>query len=375
MHPKRWTNEIAEIEERGLRRRLRYRAAAQIDLSTNDYLGLASHPKVVEAAIHATREYGVGATASRLLGGNLRVHHELEREIADFKSAEAALVFSSGYAANVGLLSTICEGEDAIFCDRLNHASLIDGARMSKAKLYIYPHRDVEALEEKLKRNGESRHRWIITDGVFSMDGTLAPLPELIELGREYHASVIIDDAHGTAVLGPEGRGSLAHFGLGTHNVVQMGTLSKALGSQGGFVAGSQLLIDLLVQKARSFIYSTGLAVPAAAAATTAIRVARDSRSLRARLQEHCDGLRIELRRQGWEVIGSAPAPMLGVVIPDIERMFAVADHLESSGIRVAAVRPPTVPADSSRLRIAPSAALSDEEIGRVVTAFADVLD
>lgn len=373
MDPRRWQRKLAEAEARGLRRRLRSRSEAPIDLSTNDYLGLSRHPRLAEAAAHAAHQHGVGATASRLLGGNFPLHTDLEAEIADLKSAEAALVFSSGYAANVGMLSTLCDEGDVILCDRLDHASLVDGARMARAALHFYRHGDPESLRRRLERLPTEGHRWIVTDGVFSMDGDLAPLPELVELAVRHDATLIVDDAHATGVLGPEGRGSLAHFELGTEGVIQMGTLSKALATQGGYVAGSQLMVDMLVQGARSFIYSTGLGLPLTAAALEAVRLVRDDDEGRARLQGWCERLREGLRDQGWTVVGQAPAPMLGVEVGDVRRVLEVAAGLEEQGILVAAVRPPTVPRGRSRLRLAPRATLSEREIDRVLEAFSDL--
>ena len=370
----RQRNELARQSGLGLRRRLpEARSASErlIDLGSNDYLGLSRHPRVIEAAAAALRTWGVGSGASRLLRGNTPPHEELEAALARLKSTEAALVFSSGYAANLGVLAALCEPDDVIFCDRLDHASLVDGARLGRAKVHFYHHADLEHLERQLRRDQRSTGaRWIATDGVFSMDGTLAPLPELSALAMRWGATLLVDDAHATGVIGHDGAGTLAHFGMKPDGVIQIGTLSKALGSQGGFVAGDRELIDWLVQRSRAFIYSTGLAPALAAAAHEALRVVGEAPELRARVQEHLRALRDGLSERGWVVLGEAPAPMIAVLTEEAAIATALAERLRSRGVIAPAIRPPTVPQGTSRVRLAPRADLSSEEIGQVLEAF-----
>ncbi len=382
MRPEDWSAELERAAAGGLRRRLPVpdgrgegNDAAGIDLGTNDYLGLRRHPRLAAAAISAIEDAGTGAGASRLLRGNLSVHLELEAALAELKRTEATLVFSSGYAANLGLLSVLGSSEDdTLFLDRLDHASLVDGARLARARVYFYDARDLDRLDRQLQRTPAKGARWIVTDGVFSMDGTLAPLPELVALARRHRAGLVIDDAHATGVVGPGGAGTLAHFGIEpSEEIVQMGTLSKALGSQGGYVAGSRALIDLLVQRSRSFVYSTGLAPAAAAAAQEALRVIADEPERGARLQRHQQALREGLRRRGWRVLGEAPAPMLAVQVGEPEDAVALSERLRARGVLAPAVRPPTVPRGTSRVRLAARADMSEEIVERVVEAFGAV--
>lgn len=373
MDRQRWTEQLEAAEEAGLRRRLPApRAVGEdlIDLGGNDYLGLSRHPRVIAAAREALEVWGAGACASRLLRGNLPPHVELEAELARLKGAEAALVFSSGYAANLGMLSALGEAEDVIFCDRLDHASLVDGARISAATVYFYSHQELERLERQIERTRGEGQRWIVTDGVFSMDGILAPLPELLQIARRHDATLIVDDAHATGVVGPQGRGSLAHFGLASEGVIQMGTLSKAIGSQGGYVAGPQALIDHLVQRSRSLIYSTGLAPASAAAALAATLVFQDELDLNKLLQKRLHELRSGLAQLGWTVLGEAPAPMLAVQVGGNDAALALSRRLQAEGVVAPAIRPPTVPRGTARVRLAPRADMNDRDLERVLEVF-----
>lgn len=374
-----WKQELEKLEGEQLRRGLTVSEGAvqpqsgqngHVNMASNNYLGLAHDERVVAAAQRAAEQWGVGAGASRLLTGTTQAHAELEEALAAYKGTERALVFSSGYAANVGVLSALAGPRDHIFADRLNHASLIDGCRLTRAHMRVFRHGDLEHLEHLLQKAPERGQRLIVTDGVFSMDGELAPLPALVELAEQYEALLVVDDAHGTGVVGPEGRGSIAHFGLEDHVPVQVGTLSKALGAQGGFVAGSEALIDLLVNKARSFIYSTGIAPPVVAAAHEALRIAREEDERRTLLQRLLAMLRDGLTGRGYDVMGKAPAPMMAVRVGDPEAALALAQQLEASGIRAPAIRPPTVPEGTSRLRLAPMATHSLQAVKRVIAAF-----
>src|SRR3990172_2769199 len=272
--------ELKIIEgEQGARVRIGGREV--ILLSSNNYLGLASHPEIKKAAVSAIEKYGCGSGASRLISGSMELHKELEEKIASFKKTESAILFNSGYTANLGVLSSICGKGDVIFCDKLNHASIIDGCLLSGAELKRYPHKDIDALERLIKltppyikggaRGGKKR--LIVTDGIFSMDGDIAPLREIVRLAKRYSAILMIDDAHATGVLGKNGRGTVEYFGLNDSIDIIMGTLSKAVGSFGGFVAGRKKLIEFLVNKARSFIYTTSLPPSVIASSISAIDI------------------------------------------------------------------------------------------------------
>ncbi len=379
MHPEQWPDQLKiQAAPVGLRRRLPDArspvGSGVIDCGSNDYLGLSRHPRVIAAAHAALDEFGAGATASPArCAGTAGSEEPLDRRSQRLKGTESALVFSSGYAANLGLLSAIADREDAIFCDSLDHASLVDGARLSAASLHFYHHADVEHLDRQLSRRKGDGHAWVVTDGVFSMEGTLAPLPALAEVTRKHGATLIIDDAHATAVAGPDGRGSLAHFGLAPDVAIQVGTLSKALGSQGGFVAGPQSLVDMLVQSARAFIYSTGLNPAAAAAAGEALRVSVEEPQWRERAHRNLEQLRTQLVAQGERVYGEHPAPMCAVHAGDAEAAVMLAEGLAEHGVIAPAIRPPTVPQGSSRIRLAPVATMTDTDIGRLLSVLQEV--
>jgi 8-amino-7-oxononanoate synthase len=321
-------------------------------LASNDYLGLAAHPRMKARAQEAIEQWGTGAGASRLISGTTTLMDELEAALARFKETEAALVFNTGYMANAGLLQALAGHEDVIFSDELNHASIIDGCRLSRARIEVYPHRDTHVLEGLLKKYGPARRRIIITDGVFSMDGDLAPLTELAELGSRHDASLIVDDAHGTGVLGPKGRGTLEYFGLaGRPDIIVMATLGKALGSFGACVAGSSKLREYLINRARSFIFTTALPPSAAAAALEALRILEDEPELRTSLAENARFLREGLTARGFNTLDSR-TQIIPLLIGEPEKAVAMARSLFDEGIFIQAIRPPTVPQGSSRLRI-----------------------
>ncbi|PSQ80500.1 MAG: 8-amino-7-oxononanoate synthase [Bacteroidetes bacterium QS_8_68_15] len=372
-----WRARLEEREDDALRRRLDVHptpssedGAAAVNLASNDYLGLSTDARVTDAAARAAKRWGAGAGASRLVTGHRAPHAELENALADFKKAERALVFSSGYAANVGVLTALAEQGDFLFCDRLNHASLIDGARLSRGTVRVYRHGDSEHLDELLDRAPAEGRCFIVTDGVFSMDGELAPLPELVRLAERHDALLVVDDAHGTGALGPGGRGTVAHFGLEEEIPVRIGTLSKALGAQGGFVVGSDALVSLLVNEARAFVYSTGLAPPLAAAAREALRIAAEDDARRRRLHEHLRALREGLRARGYALYGEAPAPLLAVRFDTPEAALRQSDRLADANVTAPAIRPPTVPDGTSRIRLAPMATHSSDDVQRVLEAF-----
>jgi glycine C-acetyltransferase/8-amino-7-oxononanoate synthase len=339
-------------------------------LSSNNYLDLATHPRVIEAAGQAIRRYGVGAGASRLVAGTLRPHRQLEERLAAFKRTEAALVFSTGYQANLGVVQTLAEDRTVVYADRLCHASLIDACRLSAATLRVYRHRDVAQLRQLLSKSAALRPALIVTDGVFSMDGDLAPLPWLLTAAEQSHMALVVDDAHGTGVMGPEGRGTVEYFGLEGAPIVQIGTLSKALGGLGGFVAGSRDLIEYLVNRARPFIYTTALPPAMAAAATAALEVIEAEPERRTRLWLVRDRLHDGLTRLGFNTLESE-SPIIPLLTGDADTALRLADALLEHGIYAPAIRPPAVPAGTSRIRMSVTAGHTPEQIDRVL----EVLD
>ena len=321
-------------------------------LASNDYLGLAAHPRMKARAQEAAAQWGTGAGASRLISGNTILLDELEDCLARFKDTEAALVFNTGYMANVGLLQALAGPDDVIFSDELNHASIIDGCRLSRARVEVYPHRDTEALAALLKKCGHARRRIIVTDGIFSMDGDLAPLPELAALARGCDATLIVDDAHGTAALGPTGRGALEHFGLaGSPDIIVMATLGKALGGFGAFVAGSRDLREYLINRARSFIFTTALPPSVVASAMEALQIVEDEPERRRRLLENAAFMHEGLKALGFNTLDSR-THIMPVLIGAPDKAVAMARRLFEEGIFIQAIRPPTVPQGASRLRI-----------------------
>lgn len=371
------------LERRSLRRALRVVESAQdatvsldgrrfLMLSSNNYLGLASHPAVTEAARRALAEYGSGTGASRLIAGNLAPLVRLEKHIAGFKGVESALVFGSGYLANIGVLGALAGPGDMVLSDELNHASLIDGCRLSRARIAVYRHRDTNHLRTLLRESRDARRRLIVTDSVFSMDGDLAPLAEIVELAREYRAAIVLDEAHGVGVIGPGGRGLAASLGLTREIDVHIGTLSKALGAYGAYVAGSAILTDYLVNRARSFIYSTGLPPAVAAAADAALGVVESEPSLVERLHDNARYMREGLERLGFR-IGRTESPILPVIVGEAEAALHLSRALFSRGVYVIAIRPPTVPPGTARLRVTPTAAHSRRELDEALSAFAEV--
>lgn len=337
-----------------------------LQFCANNYLDLASHPRLIHAAVEAAHQYGTAAAASPLVCGHMQPHAELEETIARFKGSEAAVVVGSGFLANLALLTTLVGDGDRILCDRLNHASIIDGARLSHACLRVYPHRDVDRLEHLLRQDTGGR-TLVVTDGVFSMDGDLAPLPAICDLADQYGATVVVDDAHATGVIG-NGRGTLSHFHLAADRAITMGTLGKALAGYGAFIAGPRAAIDLLINRARPLIYSTGLPPAVAAVATEAIRLVEEDPGRVARLGERAAYLRGELTDLGIAV-GDAPTPIVPLIVGEAAAAVALSEQLLEASVWVPAIRPPTVPAGTSRLRIAVSAGHSEYQIDYLVAA------
>lgn len=320
-------------------------------LASNDYLGLAGHPALKQAAISATEQYGVGAGAARLISGTLPPHDELETTLAKFKGTEAALVFGSGYLANIGLIPALIESGGLILADRLSHASLVDGCRLSGADFRVFRHRDMNHLETLLSTRAAGRPILIVTDGVFSMDGDLAPLPHLVDLAERYGAMLYIDDAHGTGVLGAQGRGTLEHFGLESRVPFHMGTLGKALGTSGAYVVGQESAIHYFVNRARSFLFTTAPPPAMAASTIAALRVLQSEPDRRARLWENRRRLFDGLKRLGYHMTDSA-SPIIPLIVGKAEQAVALADQLLLFGVYAPAVRPPTVPPNTSRIRV-----------------------
>jgi glycine C-acetyltransferase len=343
-------------------------------LCSNNYLGLADHPLVKEAAIRAIERYGTGTGASRLVSGTMELHEILESRIALFKGTERALVFNSGYAANTGVIPTLAGKGDTIFSDRLNHASIVDGCLLSRAKLCRYPHNDMGALRHLLESHSGGGRRLIITDGVFSMDGDLAHLQELVSLKEQFDAFLMVDDAHGTGVLGRTGRGTAEQFGLGSRIDIHMGTLGKALGGFGAFVAASRDIIDYLVNRARSFIYSTSLPPPVLASSLAALDIVDSSEGLdlRQRLSGHAAFLRQSLQSSGFDTLGSE-THIVPILTGDSQRTMDFSQALLAGGIYVQGIRPPTVPRGSGRLRCTLMATHEEHELAMAVESILSV--
>lgn len=341
---------------------------------SNDYLGLALHPSLQQAAVEAMKLHGFGAGASRLVSGSTTIHKKLEQRIARFKGAEAALLFNSGYAANTGILPALVEAGDVVLSDELNHASIIDGCRLSRAETRVYRHCDPDHLETLLRTTGGARRRLIVTDGVFSMDGDLAPLPALVLLARKYDALLMVDDAHGTGVMGATGRGTAEHFGIGNEVAIQMGTLSKGLGSFGAYVAGSRGLIDYLVNRSRSLIFSTALPPAICAASLAAFDLVESRPDIRETLWSNRAYFAQGLGAQGLS-IGRSVTPIIPIMAGDSQNALSVSELLRQHGIYATAIRPPTVAEGSARIRTTVTAAHSREDIDKALTAFKVVIE
>ena len=381
-------DEVAALRERHLYRPLRVMSSAQgpivsiddrrlISLSSNDYLGLTHHPRLRAAAEAAVRDFGVGSGAVRTIAGTMTMHEALEAELAEFKGTPAVLTFQSGFTANTGVIPTITGETDLIVSDALNHASIIDAMRLSKAPRQVYPHADVDALREVLRNarengregGGEYRLILVVTDGVFSMDGDIAPLPGIVEAAEAYGAAVMIDDAHASGVLGRNGRGTVDHFGLHGRVAIQVGTLSKAVGALGGYVAGSTALREILTQRARPFLFSTSHPPAVVAACREAIRVMCDEPELQDRLWANTRRFKAELTRLGFDT-GHSETPITPVMMGDPDTAGRFGDRLIEEGVFVQPVVYPTVAIDKSRLRTIVTAAHADEQLDIALGAF-----
>ena len=383
-------DEMADLKQKNLYRPLRIMSSPQgpeidvdgrhvINLSSNDYLGLTHHPRMREAALRAVREFGAGSGAVRSIIGTMSLHEQLEAELATFKHTEAVLTFQSGFTANTGVIPVVTGEQDLILSDSLNHASIIDGMRLSKAPRKVFPHKDVAALRELLREahdkgreDGAGPYRLvlIVTDGVVSMDGDIAPLPDIVAAAEEYDdVAVFVDDAHASGVLGKDGRGSVSHFGLDGRVAIQVGTLSKAVGVLGGYVACSQALRDALIQRARPFLFSTSHPPAVAAACIEAIRIFQEEPELINRLWASTKRFKAELTRLGFDT-GHSETPITPVMLGDPGTTQRFSQRLFEEGVFGTSVIYPTVAMDKGRIRTIVSAAHSDDQLDRALTAF-----
>ena len=373
------TCELARRQAVGLARRLRLVDGAQetwvtvegrrtLLLCSNNYLGLATHPTVREAASRAATEYGAGAGASRLISGSMRLHHDLEAQLASFKGTEAALLFNSGYHANIGAITALVGAADAVFSDALNHASIIDGCRLSRARVLVYPHNDVGALNDLLARSS-ARRRLVVTESIFSMDGDTAPLAEMCEVAERHDAMVMVDEAHATGAVGPRGAGVVAAMGLQQRVTLQMGTLGKALGTFGAFVAGRRAVVDLLINAARSFIYTTALPPSVVAAASAALAIVSSDPLLQQRLADNASRISHGLRQLGLRVPKTA-THIIPVMIGDATAAMRMSERLLDAGVFVQGIRPPTVPPDTARLRVTVMSTHTPDDVAFALAAF-----
>ena len=380
-------DEVAELRRQHLYRSLRIMSSAQgpvvevdgrrvLSLSSNDYLGLTHHPRLRAAAEAAVVEFGVGSGAVRTIAGTMTMHEALEAELAEFKGVPAVLTFQSGFTANTGTLPTITGEGDLIVSDSLNHASIIDGIRLSKAARKIYPHADVAALGEILAEAAAHdppyRLVLVVTDGVFSMDGDIAPLPAVVEAAEAAGAAVLVDDAHGSGVLGRHGRGTVDHFGLHGRVDIQVGTLSKAVGSLGGYVAGPTALREILTQRARPFLFSTSHPPAVVAACREAIRVMQEEPGLQERLWASTRRFKAELARLGFDT-GRSDTPITPVMMGDPETAMSFSDRLMDLGVFAQPVVFPTVALDKARIRTIVTAAHTDDQLDQALEAFGKV--
>lgn len=385
-HPLAWIDEeLAALEQQGLCRRLSTRSGGQaahveidgqelLNFGSNDYLGLACDPRVIAAAVEAVRRVGWGSGASPVVSGRGTFHQQLEQRLAEFEGTEAALVFPTGFAANSGTIASLAGQGDVVFTDRKNHASLLDGCRLSRADVRVFPHNDWPRLEKLLAQAGKYRRRLIAVDTLYSMDGDLAPLVELVDLADRYAAMLMIDEAHATGVFGRQGRGVAEHLGVEERVPVRVGTLSKAAGSIGGFVAGSRSLIEWLVNRARPYIFSTAPPAAMAAAAMAALDIIRDEPHRRTELLARAAELRRQLTAEGWNVAASA-SQIIPIVVGQPDEALRLAARLRQRGLFAPAIRPPTVPEGEACLRVSLTYAHTPAMIARLLDALNEAAD
>jgi 8-amino-7-oxononanoate synthase len=379
------SDELIKIKNAGLYRELKVVGNAQdthieiegktfLSFCSNNYLGLANNPSVIKAVKNAVEEYGWGAGASRLVSGNMSLHESLEDEISRFKGKEAALVFPTGYMANLGAISSLVSNGDLVICDKLNHASIIDGCRLSGADFRVYAHCDMVKLENVLRKSTKYNRKLIVTDSVFSMDGDLAPLPDIVRIAGKHKAMVMVDEAHGTGVFGENGRGVVEHFNLNKEVYIVMGTLSKAIGSLGGYVCGDINLINYLRNKARSFMYTTALPPAVCAASIAGIKLIQNDPSLRESLWRNVRFIKEKLKSLNFSII-SSESPIIPILIGDSQKAVDMSNFLYKKGLLIPAIRPPTVPVNSSRLRMTVMSTHTKEDLERLLEVLSEVQD
>ena len=378
------TQEIDGLKEQGLYNRIRTIGSAQgawltvdgksvLNFCSNNYLGLANHPKIVEAAKEATKKYGVGPAAVRSIAGTMDLHVQLEQRLAKFKGAEDVITFQSGFTANLGTISALVGKEDVVFSDRLNHASIIDGCRLSGAKIIPYEHNDPSALEDAIKDNlSNFRRALIVTDGVFSMDGDIAPLPDLYEVARKYDILFMVDDAHGEGVLGKGGRGIVDHFGLHGKVDIEVGTMSKAFGVMGGIVAGDKVIVEWLRQRGRPFLFSSAVTAPDAAACLAAVDLLEESTELVDRLWANAKYFKGEMKKLGFDT-GVSETPITPVMLGEAPLAQQFSRELFEEGVFAMAIGFPTVAKGKARIRVMISAAHDNDDLGKGLEAFEKV--
>src|SRR5512140_3111757 len=370
------TQELNGLKEQGLYNRIRTIGSAQgawltvdgkhvLNFCSNNYLGLANHPKIVEAAKDAMKKYGVGPAAVRSIAGTMGLHVELEKRLTKFKGAEDVITFQSGFTANLGTIAALVAREDVIFSDRLNHASIIDGCRLSGARIVAYDHNDAAALETAIKENeGQYRHALIVTDGVFSMDGDIAPLPARYEVAKKYDLLFMVDDAHGEGVLGRGGRGIVDHFGLHGKVDIEVGTLSKAFGVVGGLVAGDKVIVEWLRQRGRPFLFSSAVTAPDAAACLAAVDILEASTDLVDRLWDNARYFKAEMKKLGFDT-GLSETPITPVMLGEAPLAQQFSRELFDNGVFAMAIGFPTVPKGKARIRVMISAAHDRDDLGQ----------
>ncbi len=378
------TQEIEGLKEQGLYNRIRTIGSAQgarlmvdgrnvLNFCSNNYLGLANHPKLVQAAAEAMKKYGVGPAAVRSIAGTTDLHVQLEERLARFKGAEDVITFQSGFTANLGTISALVGKEDVIFSDRLNHASIIDGCRLSGAKIVAYEHNDPGALEDAIKEHASNyRRALIVTDGVFSMDGDIAPLPELYEVAKKYDILFMVDDAHGEGVLGKGGRGIVDHFGLHGKVDIEVGTMSKAFGVVGGMVAGDKKIIEWLRQRGRPFLFSSAVTAPDAAACLAAVDLLEESTALVDKLWDNANYFKAEMKKLGFDT-GVSQTPITPIMLGEAPLAQQFSRELFEEGVFAMAIGYPTVPKGKARIRVMISASHDRDDLGQGLEAFAKV--
>jgi glycine C-acetyltransferase len=377
------TSELDTLKQQGLYRHLRILEDEQkanttfdhrqvVNLSSNNYLGLTTHPRLREAALEATRRFGVGSGSVRTIAGTMEIHMELERRLAAFKQTEAVVVFQSGFAANAGTVAAVLSKEDVVVSDALNHASIIDGARLSRATIKVYPHKDVDAARQVLRDLPASQRKLLITDGVFSMDGDLGALPELCALAEEFGCIMMVDDAHASGVFGKNGRGTVDHFGMHGRVDIQVGTLSKAIGALGGYVAGTRDLIDFLYHRARPFLFSTSHPPAVAAACIAAIDVLMEEPQIIDRLWENARFFKSGLEALGFDT-GLSASPITPVIAGEGALAMKLSDRLFQEGVFAQGLAFPTVPRDKARVRTIVTATHTRDELQFALDVFAKV--